>query len=94
MNEIIADLPLDDRPRERLLAHGPETLSDAELIAILLGSGVPLFRDAGRIRLELAETRVIDGGCVLSIYRVVANRGEPVGGRRKARGVRRNATAN
>ena len=39
---------------------------------ILLGSGVPFFRDAGRrISLELAESRVIDGGCVLSTYRVV-----------------------
>ena len=41
---------------------------------ILLGSGVPLFRDAGRrIRLQLAESRVIDGGCVLSTYRVLAD---------------------
>jgi len=40
---------------------------------ILLGSGVPLFRDAGRrISLELAESRVIDGGCVFSTYRVLA----------------------
>ena len=38
---------------------------------LLLGSGVPLFRDAGRrVSLELAESRVIDGGCVLSTYRV------------------------
>ena len=41
---------------------------------ILLGSGVPLFRDAGRrISLQLAESRVIDGGCVLSTYRVLAD---------------------
>ena len=38
---------------------------------ILLGSGVPLFRDAGRrVALDLTESRVIDGGCVLSTYRV------------------------
>jgi DNA repair protein RadC len=30
---------LDDRPREKLLAKGKRTLSDAELIAILIGSG-------------------------------------------------------
>jgi DNA repair protein RadC len=30
----------DERPRERLLAHGPATLSDAELIAIVLGAGL------------------------------------------------------
>jgi DNA repair protein RadC len=40
MTELIADLPLDDRPRERLLTHGAETLSDAELLAVLLGSGM------------------------------------------------------
>ena len=38
---------------------------------VLLGAGVPLFRDAGRIPLELIESRVIDGGCVLSTYRVM-----------------------
>lgn len=31
----------EDRPRERLLANGAETLSKAELLAILIGSGVP-----------------------------------------------------
>ena len=37
---------------------------------ILLGAGVPFFRDAGRIPLELAESRPIDGGCVYATYRV------------------------
>ena len=30
---------LDDRPREKLIAKGKTSLSDAELIAILIGSG-------------------------------------------------------
>jgi len=30
----------DERPRERLLRHGPAVLGDAELIAIVLGSGI------------------------------------------------------
>jgi hypothetical protein len=34
----LALLP-DDRPRERLAALGPECLADAELVALLLGSG-------------------------------------------------------
>jgi dihydrofolate reductase len=37
---------------------------------VLLGSGVPLFRDAGRIALELVESRPIAGGCVYLLYRV------------------------
>lgn len=35
----IADLPQEDRPRERLIALGPKQLTASELIAILLGSG-------------------------------------------------------
>lgn len=37
----IKDWPEFERPRERLLAHGPQTLSDAELLAIFLRTGVP-----------------------------------------------------
>jgi DNA repair protein RadC len=33
------DVPDDERPRERLIAHGAEVLSDSELLAIVLGSG-------------------------------------------------------
>lgn len=35
----IADLPADSRPRERLARHGAGSLSDAELIAIILRNG-------------------------------------------------------
>ena len=47
-NEIknVKDLPLLERPRERLIRDGAATLSNMELIAILLGSGsqaVPLM---------------------------------------------------
>jgi DNA repair protein RadC len=37
----ITDLHLTDRPRERLAALGPQALSAAELIAILIRTGVP-----------------------------------------------------
>lgn len=40
MNSLmIRDLPLDERPRERLLTEGAEFLSNAELLAILLRTG-------------------------------------------------------
>lgn len=35
----IKELPEDERPREKLLAKGPQALSNAELIAILLRTG-------------------------------------------------------
>ena len=35
----IKEQPVDDRPREKLLAKGAATLSEAELLAILIGSG-------------------------------------------------------
>ncbi len=36
----IKDLPPDARPREKLLARGPQALSDVELLAILLRTGM------------------------------------------------------
>jgi len=36
----ITDWPLQERPRERLLARGPASLADAELLAILLRTGI------------------------------------------------------
>jgi len=39
---------------------------------VLLGAGVPVFRDPGqRVRLTLTECRTLDGGCVLASYRVL-----------------------
>ncbi len=35
----IKDWPEGERPRERLIQHGAEMLSDAELLAILLRTG-------------------------------------------------------
>ena len=35
----IKDLKLEDRPRERLIKHGPKSLTDIELLSIILGSG-------------------------------------------------------
>jgi DNA repair protein RadC len=35
----IADLPTEDRPRERLALHGAGALADRELLALVLGTG-------------------------------------------------------
>jgi len=36
----IHDLPMSERPRERLQKHGPEALSSQELLALIIGRGV------------------------------------------------------
>jgi DNA repair protein RadC len=46
----IRNWPEEERPREKLLAKGPGALSDAELLAILLRTGMP-----GRSALDLAR---------------------------------------
>ncbi len=46
----ITDWPREDRPREKLLRKGVESLSDAELVAILLRTGV-----RGKSAVELAR---------------------------------------
>jgi DNA repair protein RadC len=50
----IRDWPLLERPRERLLAHGAGQLSDAELLALFLGSGLK-GQDAVALGRELLQ---------------------------------------
>jgi dihydrofolate reductase len=39
---------------------------------ILLGSGIPTFRDPGhRVKLTLMECRPLEGGCILANYKVL-----------------------
>ncbi len=46
---MIHDLPSDERPREKLLAHGAAALSNAELLAIFIRTGLP-----GKSAIEIA----------------------------------------
>ncbi|MEN9704574.1 MAG: hypothetical protein RLZZ393_453 [Pseudomonadota bacterium] len=50
----IRDWPEQERPREKLLARGPAHLSDAELLAVLFGSGTrgASAVDVGRMLLQ------------------------------------------
>jgi DNA repair protein RadC len=61
MHELIADMPMDERPRERMLKHGAKSLSDAELLATLLGSGMP-----GKNAIELARDLLREGFATLA----------------------------
>ena len=53
----IRDWPEDERPREKLLARGPHALTAAELVAILLGSGV-----RGRSALDMGRDLLTSAG--------------------------------
>jgi len=53
----IRDWPANERPREKLLAGGAGTLSDAELLAIFLGSGT-----AGRDAVAMARDLLVEHG--------------------------------
>ena len=46
----ITDWPMEDRPREKLLLKGAAVLSDAELLAIFLRTGIP-----GKTAVDLAR---------------------------------------
>ncbi|MCI0497513.1 MAG: DNA repair protein RadC [Thermoplasmata archaeon] len=39
MTMLVREMPARERPRERLVANGPEVLSDTELLAIVLNTG-------------------------------------------------------
>ncbi len=54
----IKDLPAAARPREKLLAHGAASLADAELLALLLRTGL---RGQGVLQLADAVLRRFDG---------------------------------
>ncbi len=54
-----------ERPRERLAAQGPAALTDAELVAVVLGTGV-----RGATALELARAALARHGGVSGLARV------------------------
>ncbi len=53
----ITDWPVDERPREKLLKRGAEALSDAELLAIFLRTGIP-----GMTAVDLARSLLNEHG--------------------------------
>lgn len=56
MSVKITDWAVEDRPRERLWNKGPSSLSDAELLAILIGSGTREHSAVDLARELLAST--------------------------------------
>lgn len=61
MSIRIADLPLDEQPRQRLARHGAGTLSDAELVSVVLS--------ASRCRNTLETARAVLSDGLLALAR-------------------------
>jgi DNA repair protein RadC len=61
----IQDLPAEERPRERMAATGPQALSTAELIAILLRTG-----GRGQSALQTAQTLIQQTGGIHGLRKV------------------------
>lgn len=59
----LAALAPEDRPREKLLARGARALSDEELVALLLGTGLP-----GRPVLETARALLAEHGGLHGLF--------------------------
>lgn len=60
----IKDWPVNERPRERLIRYGPEGLSEAQLLAIILGSGAASH---GKSALDLARNLIETFGSLTGI---------------------------
>jgi DNA repair protein RadC len=61
----IQSWPKHDRPRERLIKQGPQALSDAELLAIFLRTGLP-----GKSAVDLARDMITQFGGLQNLNRV------------------------
>ncbi len=59
----ITDWPTSDRPREKLLANGVESLSDTELLAIFLRTGI-----CGKSAVDLARDLITHFGSLNNIF--------------------------
>ena len=59
----IKEMPPELRPRERLLAEGPEALSGAELLGILVGIGTK-----EKTAVELASEVISENGGLFGLY--------------------------
>lgn len=65
---ILKDLPQDARPREKLLARGPAALSDAELLALLLRTGMP-----GKNVLQMGQELLVAFGGLAGLLHTTAD---------------------
>ena len=74
MSYKIKEIPLNERPRERLKQQGPTSLSDAELLAILLKSGTK-SKNVKEISIELLREYAISDFKDISLNKLIKVKG-------------------
>ncbi len=82
MSYALRELPTEERPRERLLLGGAESLSTAELLAIVLGSGM-----RGKSVLQLAQELLGRFGSLEALARATVSELKAVAGLGPAKAV-------
>lgn len=77
MNESlkIMDLPVEERPRERLLRYGAESLSNSELLAIILRTGIKNENIMSLSNRLLAQSDGLNGLLSLSQEEIMSLKG-------------------
>ena len=65
MSHRIQDIPSEDRPRERLLRLGAESLSDAELLGLFINTGIK-----GQNAVQIGQKLLSDHGGLVSLARL------------------------
>lgn len=71
----IKQWPVDDRPREKLLLRGPAALSDAELLALIIGSGSGKVTAVDLAKKLIADHQNLSELSKLSVDELTRNRG-------------------
>ncbi len=72
---LIRDLPVSDRPRERLAALGPRALTEAELLAILIRTGTRGLSALQLAQALLAECQGLSGLLAIPYHELCGRHG-------------------
>jgi len=64
----IREWPETERPREKLLTNGPDSLGDAELLAIFIRTGLP-----GKTALDVARDALLEAGGLRALLNLSSN---------------------
>lgn len=77
---IITDWAEEDRPREKMMANGPASMTDAELLAILINAGMPANPRTGapaKTAVDLArEMLCYTGNSLLELSQIMLEKGD------------------